>query len=138
MVLGLQRFPRVSNEPEVLKALVGVRVLVVDSDPDARVLLESVLAYCGAFVTTVETAADALDHVHGSAVDVVVADLALPDEESYWLVREAGPRVPFLALASRTEDGPDRTLAAGFQGHLRKPVDPWELCRVVAGLARKA
>jgi CheY-like chemotaxis protein len=128
----------VSNAPELLKSLVGVRVLVVDGDPDARVLLESVLAYCGAFVTTVATAPEALDHVHGGTVDVVVADVALPEQESYQLVRDVGARVPCVALAARAEDGPDRTLPAGFQAHLRKPVEPWELCRVVAGVARKA
>jgi CheY-like chemotaxis protein len=128
----------VAEAPDFVKALVGVRVLVVDSDPDARVLLESVLAYCGAFVTTVASAAEALDHVLGASVDVVIADVTLPDDGSYRLVRDAGTRVPFVALAAGSEDGPDRTIAAGFQGHLRKPVDPWELCRVVAELARKA
>jgi two-component system CheB/CheR fusion protein len=128
----------VAEESEVSKALVGIRILVVDGHPDARVLLESVLAYCGAFVTTVGSAGDALDHVQGAPFDVVVADVGLPDDGSYRLVRDAGAHVPFLALAAESEDGPDRTLAAGFQGHLRKPVDPWELCRVVAELARKA
>jgi hypothetical protein len=33
--------------------------------------------------------------------------------------------------------GPDRTLPAGFQAHIRKPVDPWELCRVVVAMTRK-
>ena len=68
----------------------------------------------------------------------MIADVALPEEESYQLVREVGGRVPCIALASRSEDGPDRTLTAGFHAHLRKPVDPWELCRAVGGLTRKA
>jgi len=122
----------VAREPDVLKALVGVHVLIVDGDAAARALLESVLAYCGAFVTSSATARDGLAYFHRKPTDVVLADGA------YQLVREIGARVPVLALATGEGDGPDRTLAAGFHGHLRKPVDPWELCRVVAGLARKA
>ena len=127
-----------TREPDVLKSLVGVRVLVVDEDADARVLLEALLAYCGAFVTTMLSARDAVAHVGGTPTDVVIADVSLPHEESYWLVRQIGGRVPIVALAQRMQDGPDKTLAAGFDAHVPKPVDPWELCRVVAELARKA
>lgn len=127
-----------AREPDVLKALVGVHVLIVDGDAAARALLESVLAYCGAFVTSSATARDGLAYFHRKPTDVVLADVTLPDAGAYQLVREIGARVPVLALATGEGDGPDRTLAAGFHGHLRKPVDPWELCRVVAGLARKA
>lgn len=126
------------REPDLLKALVGVHVLVVDDDPDARDLFGATLTYCGAFVTAVPTAREALAYVQVKPVDVVIAGVALPGEDGYWLVREIGGRFPVLALATGRGDEPDRTLAAGFHGHLRKPVDPWELCRMVAGLARKA
>jgi len=132
----------VVREPDVLKALVGVHVLVADDNPDARALFEAVLTYGGAFVTLVSTARDALAFVQENpAVDVVIADLMLPDENGYWLVREiavaSAGQLPVVALVTDRHDGPDRTLAAGFVAHLRKPVDPWELCRMVAGLARK-
>jgi CheY-like chemotaxis protein len=128
----------VAREPDVPKLLLGVRVLLVDADADARELLESVLSYCGAFVTTVPTADDAAAHVARTPTDVVVADVSLPASAGYRLAREIAARVPMIALAHGADDGPDRTLSAGFQAHLRKPVDPWELCRVVASLARKA
>lgn len=127
-----------TREPDVLKALVGVHVLIVDADAAARDLLESVLAYCGAFVTSSATARDGLAYFRRKTTDVVLADVTLPNAEAYRLVREIGAQVPVLALTIGDGDGPDRTLAAGFHAHLRKPIDPWELCRVVAGLVRKA
>ena len=127
-----------AREPDVLKALAGIHVLVVDGDPAARELLQSVLSYCGAFVASSATAQEALEYFQSKPTDVVIADVTLPNDEGYWLVREIGARLPVLALTTGSRDGPDRTLAAGFHAHLRKPVDPWELCRVVAELARKA
>ena len=133
-----------AREPEVLKALVGVRLLVVEADADARELFDSVLTYCGAFVDLAAGAREALDVLEAKLVDVVIVDVLLPSEDAYWLVRELASRsgvgrpVPAIAIAAGHDHGPDRTLGAGFQGHLRKPVDPWELCRMVAGLARKA
>jgi CheY-like chemotaxis protein len=128
----------VPGEPDLVKALVGVHVLVVEDDPAARDLFEAALTYCGAFVTSAPTAREALDYLQVKPVAVVIAAVALPGEDGYWLVRELGGRFPVVALATGRGDGPDRTLASGFDGHLRKPVDPWELCRMVAGLARKA
>jgi CheY-like chemotaxis protein len=141
LVFGLHPAPAVAREPDILKALVGVHVLVADDDANARELLETVLTYCGAFVTMVATADTALETLRAQPVDVVIADVLLPEQDGYWLVREVhalGRGVPVVALATDRVDGPDRTLAAGFQGHLRKPVDPWEMCRMVASLARKA
>ena len=127
-----------TREPDVIKSLVGVHVLLVDGDVDARELLTSVLTYCGAFVSCASEAHEAFDHVQRKPTDVVIVDVTLPDEQGYWLVRQIGAQLPTVALAMAGGDGPDRTLAAGFRAHLRKPVDPWELCRVVAGVARKA
>jgi CheY-like chemotaxis protein len=144
VVFHLHDVPRVAREPDLLKGLVGVHVLVVDDDPDARDLLESVLTYCGAFVSSVVSAREALDCLEAKTIEVVIADVLLPGEEDgYWLVRAIGARgdgrsIPVVALVSGRGHGPDRTLAAGFHGHLRKPVDPWEMCRMVANLARKA
>ena len=133
-----------ARDPDLVKALVGVRLLVVEADPDARELFDSVLTYCGAFVELAVGAREALDVLEAKPVDIVIVDVRLAGGEAYWLVRELGARtgvrrpIPAIALAAGHDHGPDRTLGAGFQGHLRKPVDPWELCRMVAGLARKA
>ena len=122
---------------DILKILVGVHVLVVDHDPEARALLESVLRYGGAFVAAVATAEEALDFLRRTPVDVIVAEVLSPGKNGYWLVEQIDGRIPVVALAAGPDEGPDRTLGSGFQAHMRKPVDPWELCRLVVGLVRK-
>jgi CheY-like chemotaxis protein len=144
MVFLLHAAPRVARDPELLKALVGVRLLVVEADADARDLFDSVFTYCGAMVDLAASAPEALHMLDTKPVDVVIVDVGLARGTAYRLVRElvarsaGGRAIPAIALAGGNDTGPDRTLGAGFQGHLRKPVDPWELCRMVAGLARKA
>ena len=127
-------------------ALVGLHVLVVDDDAEARALLRTVLEYGGALVTSVASARDALRNLRRMTPDAVVTDIAMPRENGYWLIRELraldavkGQRMPAIAIAETSPlHGPDRTLGAGFDVHLSKPVDPWDLCRVVAALARRA
>jgi two-component system OmpR family response regulator len=134
----------VARDPELVKALVGVRLLVVEADATARELLDAALTYCGALVELAAGAREALGLLDAKPVDVVIVDVGLPDGEAYRLVHGLASqngrrrRIPAIALAAGHDHGPDRTLGAGFRGHLRKPVDPWELCRLVAGLARKA
>lgn len=126
-------------------ALVGVHVLVVDDDADARRLLRTVLQYCGALVTVTASAREAMSVVARVMPDALVSDMAMPHEDGYWLIRELralpptrGGAIPAIALTAHgAAHGPDRTLGAGFQAHLRKPIDPWELCRAVAGLVRR-
>jgi CheY-like chemotaxis protein len=124
---------------------VGVHVLVVDDDDDARQLLRTVLQYCGALVTVTASAREALSVVARVTPDALVSDIAMPQEDGYWLLRQLralpathGGAIPAIALTAHgAAHGPDRTLGAGFQAHLRKPIDPWELCRAVAGLVRR-
>jgi CheY-like chemotaxis protein len=126
-------------------ALVGLHVLVVDDDAEARELIRTVLEYGGALVTVVATARDALRTLQRLTPDVVVSDIAMPHENGYWLIREMreldalkGHRIPAIAITGHAgAHGPERTLAAGFDAHLGKPIDPWDLCRVIAALARK-
>jgi CheY-like chemotaxis protein len=126
-------------------ALLGVHVLVVDDDEDARQLLCTVLQYCGALVTMAASAQEAMTVLARVTPDALVSDIAMPEHDGYWLIREVralpgthGGSIPAIALTAHgTAHGPDRTLAAGFHAHLRKPVDPWELCRAVAGLVRR-
>jgi CheY-like chemotaxis protein len=130
------------RDPGVLKALVGVHVLVVNDDISTRELLHAVLTYCGAFVSHAPTAAEALDTITKRMPDVVLADIMLPGEDGYSLTRRlrAGDEtraIPIVALVAGREHGPDRTLSAGFDAHVRMPVDPWELCRMLASLTRK-
>ncbi len=121
----------------------GVRVLVVDDEPDTRNLVAKVLQQCGAIVSTVASAAEALEAFEGGPPDVLVTDIGMPGEDGYALIRkirarapEQGGRVPAAALTAYARvDDRMRTLSAGFQLHVPKPVEPAELATVVATLA---
>jgi PAS domain S-box-containing protein len=121
----------------------GVRVLVVDDAEDARELARRVLAECGAEVILAPTASAAIDHVGAQRPHVLVSDIGMPDLDGYELLRrvrtlgvDAGGECPAIALTAYARpDDRDRALQAGFQAHLTKPVEPWEL---VASVARAA
>jgi CheY-like chemotaxis protein len=133
------------QEPAVpSELLVGVHVLVVDDNTDARELFKTILEYAGALVSVAATAEQALRFFDHVVPDIMVSDISMPGHDGYWLIRELrargldrGGAVPAVAVTALSEHGPRQALAAGFQGHLRKPVDPWELCRVVETLARQ-
>jgi CheY-like chemotaxis protein len=124
-------------------ALVGVHVLVVDDDADAREIVQTVLHYCGALVTQAASASEALRVLGRVTPDVVVSDIAMPDRDGYWLLRQlralpSTERLPVVAITAHGElHRPERTLDAGFQAHVRKPIDPWELCRVLVSVTRR-
>jgi CheY-like chemotaxis protein len=133
------------NEPLPRDSLTGVHVLVVDDDPDARQVFRAVLEYCGALVTAVGTAREALAVLDRVVPDVLVVDIVLPGRSGSWLLgeirrlpRRRGGTVPALACTAYEEDHPAvRLAAAGFQKCLGKPLDPWKLSREVAALARQ-
>ena len=123
--------------------LTGIKVLVVDDQPDARELVARVLTQCNATVITAGSAEEALPLVESERPDVLVSDIGMPDVDGYELlrrVRELGPerggRVPAIALTAfaRSEDR-TRALRMGFQVHASKPVEPAELIATVASVA---
>jgi signal transduction histidine kinase len=120
----------------------GLRVLVVDDEPDARELLLTLLKDCGAEVEAVPSVRDALPAFPRLRPEVLISDIAMPDEDGYDLIRqvrtlpaEEGGRIPAVALSAyaRTEDR-RRAFLAGFNMYVAKPVDPEELLIVVASL----
>ena len=124
----------------------GVRVLVVEDEPDARHLLAAVLQKRGAQVFMAASAAEALEVLERERPDVLLSDIALQEEDGYSLIRrvralpqDKGGRIPAAALTGygRLEDRM-RALSAGFQLHAAKPVEPAELVAVVASLAGKS
>jgi PAS domain S-box-containing protein len=120
----------------------GIRVLVVDDEPDARALLGTVLEQCGADVAAVSSAAAALEALQRDRYDVLLSDISMPEEDGYQLmrkVRAVDPRLPAAAITAfaRAEDR-QAALAAGFQLHVAKPVEPAILARVVESLVRRA
>ena len=119
----------------------GVRVLVVDDDPDARESVAAVLEQAGATVQAVESAGDAVESLEREPSDVLVSDIAMPGVDGYTLLGRArarlrGREIPAAALTAYAgSEDRGRALAAGFQAHLAKPVDPAQLVAVVAELA---
>ncbi|WP_437994920.1 PAS domain S-box protein [Sorangium sp. So ce185] len=142
-----QRPPAARAEPAAAypaDELTGVRVLVVDDQPDAREVAQRVLEECAARVTTAGSAAEAVAMLERERPDVLVSDLGMPDEDGFQLIRrvrglgpDRGGATPAVALSAlaRAEDRA-RALGAGYQAHVAKPLDPAELVGVVAALAR--
>ena len=138
------RRPRPGVRGAAPSRLDGVRVLVVDDDSDSRDLFTAILTHAGAEVTAASTVRDALASARRARPDVIVCDIAMPDDDGFALIREMGSwpieqggGVPALALTAyaRLEDR-DRALAAGFRAHLSKPVEPRDLLDTVTRLSR--
>ena len=126
--------------------LVGLRLLVVDDQPEIMELLAEMLSSCGADVRSCAGAQEALAIIRDWQPQVLVSDIAMPGEDGYWLIEqvralpaEAGGTIPAIALTAyvRMEDRL-RILAAGFEQYVPKPVEAAELRAVVAHLARGA
>lgn len=122
--------------------LSGCRVLVVEDHMDARELAHAVLQGAGASVALADSSTGALRIFEATPIDVVVADIGLPEQDGYELIRrvrslppDRGGRVAALALTgyARPEDKA-RALAAGFDAHIAKPADPALLVRTIRAL----
>ena len=125
--------------------LTGLRVLVVDDDFDTREMIGRMLNQYGAKVCTASSSLEALEAFHEWQPNVLVSDLGMPGEDGFALIGkvrtlapEQGGNIPAAALTAyiRDEDR-QQALAAGYQTHIPKPVDPATLARAVAGLAKR-
>ncbi|HJQ33597.1 MAG TPA: ATP-binding protein [Pyrinomonadaceae bacterium] len=123
----------------------GVKILVVDDEPDTLEMLRVGLTQCGAEVSAARSAPEALAALDAAVPDVLISDIGMPDEDGYQLVRkirarpaEQGGRVPAIALTAyaRTEDRL-QALRAGYHMHVPKPVELAELVAVVSSLVRR-
>lgn len=117
----------------------GTRVLLVDDDAGARQIMSAALMAAGAVVRECMNAHDAFETIQKWRPDIVISDLAMPNEDGYSLIRrirDNGNRVPAVALTAyaRPEDQA-RVHDAGFQRHVAKPFDPADLVQVVRELA---
>ena len=124
------------------RSLNGVTVLVVDDDPESRELVTVFLEDAGALVFSADSAAEALKLLEHERVDVLVADIAMPGEDGYALIRKVRalesrnaktPAAALTAFSSKRDE--QRSLEAGFQLHLSKPVESGSLVEAVANLA---
>ncbi|MEK6337682.1 MAG: MASE1 domain-containing protein [Acidobacteriota bacterium] len=119
----------------------GVRVLLVEDEPDARELIALTLTNSGAKVEAVDTAGEALSRLQVFAPHVLLSDIGLPQESGYDLIRSVRAlsptlnNVPAIALtAFATENDRQMSLSAGFHEHLAKPVEPSHLIETIKGL----
>ena len=124
------------------KELYGLKILVVDDDVDTRELIEWVLKRVGAEVTAVGSAREALEAVEREKPQLLISDIAMPEEDGYALLKtiralppEHGGRIPAIALTAHSlVQDRLQSLRAGFQSHVPKPVVPEELVEVVASI----
>jgi signal transduction histidine kinase len=117
----------------------GVRVLVVDDEPDGLEVMQRILLDRGLVVTAVRGADEALDALAQHTFDVVLSDIGMPKRDGYDLiaeVRRRGISTPAVAVTAfaRSEDR-TRALLAGYQTHIAKPIEASELLAIVASLA---
>jgi len=132
--------------PSLSPSLQGMRVLVVEDEPDSRDVLATLLSEGGAVVTAVESAPQALEHLEHHRPDLLIADIGLPHEDGYSLIRkvralesESANRVPAMALTAyaRPHDRA-QAMTAGFQMHMAKPIAPEKFLEAVSTLVRQA
>jgi signal transduction histidine kinase/DNA-binding response OmpR family regulator len=132
-----------------LPSLLGLHVLVVDDEPDALEMLSLTLRTQGAQVTAASSVADAFVAWHSTRPDVLISDIAMPEQSGYDLIRQIrdwetkhhqidGQRTPAIALTAyaRPEDR-ERVLAAGFQVHVAKPVETARILQLVVKIAHR-
>ena len=138
--------PPIQSPPADNHELAGFRILAVEDDADSREMLETVLRSRGAEVVSVSSVSEALQVLdsNGWQPEVLVSDLGMPDEDGYDLIRklrsrvaEEGGRLPAIAITGYAgKEESERTLKAGYQSQLTKPVDWNELIKTISLLSR--
>ena len=126
--------------------LAGVRILFVDDQADARELAEVIFSSAGAETTIASSATEALGVLERLPIDIIVADIGMPEVDGYGLIAEirrrdalAGRHTPAIAAtAYRGQEDRARVLAAGFDAYLKKPMDAATLTSTVAGVIAAA
>lgn len=121
----------------------GIKILVVDDDTDTREFIAFVLEQYGARVTAVTSAAEALVVFTQSKPDVLLSDIGMPDVDGYMLIQKIrislpqGGQIPAIALTAYAgEVNQKQALAAGFQKHISKPIEPEVLVQAISSLVR--
>jgi len=136
----------VAYAPEISAAsnsLDGLRVLLVDDEPEARQIISTVILRTGAEVKTCESAHEALAKLSEWKPDVILSDIAMPEEDGYSFIRQVrllphdkGGDTPAAALTAYARDIDRRqALAAGYQMHIAKPIGASQLISMIARLA---
>ena len=122
----------------------GIRVLVVDDEPDSREFVAFALEQAGAAVMTVATAFEALAMLQRWQPDVLLSDIGMPEMDGYMLMQqvralpvEQGGQVRAIALTAYAGDfNQQQARQSGFQQHVSKPIEPEKLIQVLASLIK--
>jgi CheY-like chemotaxis protein len=119
----------------------GVRILVIDDEPDARELIRRVLVETGAFVCAVSSVREALEMMEKEEFHALISDIGMPEHDGYELIRNVRTHntrykeIPAIAVSAFAQESDrKRSLEAGFHVHLAKPIDPYELTAVITKL----
>ena len=143
-LVPLRGMPAAGRSPTVaMTRCDGIHTLLVDDEADGRELLAVYLGQCGARVTAVESASDALAAIERERPDVLVSDIAMPSMDGYELIRRVralpgGHGIPAVALTAHANAAARiEALRAGYDIYLTKPVDAAELSAVVSRLGRR-
>jgi signal transduction histidine kinase/ActR/RegA family two-component response regulator len=152
--LPLARLPALESArqtpelPFAAPSLAGVRVLVVDDEPDSREIAVRVLEECGAIVTQVSSSAAAIEGLRVSPFDalphVIVSDIGMPSEDGYDLIRhvrrlamDRGGQIPAIAVSGyATPEDVKQAYTAGYQVHVPKPMNSADLILAIHALTR--
>jgi hypothetical protein len=142
-----QNLPSIGTAQAFSDGLVlqGKQVLIVDDEVDTRDYYVAVLEECGASVTAVASAREALKAIAQQRPDILISDIGMPFEDGYALIRqvralesEQGEHLPAVALTAYAREADrQQAIAAGFERHLAKPVEPNELVAVVTYLLKQ-
>ncbi|HEX8491441.1 MAG TPA: ATP-binding protein [Pyrinomonadaceae bacterium] len=144
---GHQPIPHTTTtSANCVEEIEGLRVLVVDDDVDFCEMVGLALGKCRVEVRLATSAAEALEMLESWLPDLLISDIGMPEEDGYSLLqkiralpRERGGQIPAVALSAYATDvDRERSLAAGFQLHIVKPVELKELAGALASLAGRA
>ncbi|MDM9585799.1 YlcI/YnfO family protein [Nostoc sp. GT001] len=138
----LNAFEPIHTQTEAKVPLEGVQILLVDDEADTREFQALVLSQCGANVTAVASALEALQALEQFTPDVLVSDIGMAQMDGYMLMQQIrsrpanqGGTIRAIALtAYAAEIDQQRALQVGFQTHITKPVEPQKLVRAIVSL----
>jgi PAS domain S-box-containing protein len=146
------RLPLLRTQPETLQqsARAGteaapkiVHLMIVEDDPDTLEMLRATLEARGFSVTACESAAKTLEVASANQVDLIISDIGMPEMDGFQMIKQLREiqgyqNVPAIALSGyASQKDAKAALAAGFNAHVSKPVDPAELVIMVNGLLEK-
>jgi len=142
----LSILPAIEPPSNSSKNLGGIRILVVDDEADSREFVAFVLEQAGAIVNTVASGVDALQAFSQVLPDLIVSDIGMPEMDGYMLMRQIrslpldlGRQIPAIALTAYAGELDQKlVIAAGFQRHIAKPINPETVVAIIVELVSSA